>query len=326
MKTIAVFDKRGRRAPGVWPFYNWLRYEFNIIYIDDLDRPAQQGILGARAFIPGGVDYVLWGFMPGTALERSKDFLNDMKIPIIVSVGDVWQFVERPNVTQQFWGLEHIKYVLYKQRATSTHDPHLERLRDMMGHGFKAVGATKDRYGTGSETFLQNAEVLMSPWGIDDQKHPRPLKKEKVIDVSHICTVSHGKPHDIRRNQRAKIENLGEIVGTFTKNVYGKQYHDTLHRTKILVVDASGSGLTTQKYLEGAIHGCLLIGEVPYLDPEVFNSNTMVEAEPDELEEKIKYYLDNEKERREIANRLRELVIKHYNLDKAIDPLVEVLK
>ena len=322
MKSIAVFDRRGKRAPGVWPFYNYLRYEFNMFFVEDLDMPAERPLHASMQYLPEGIDYILWGFMPGTALDLSRDYLNRSGIPIIVSIGDVWQFLDRPGVSQQFWGLENIKHLIYKQRDTGIPDPHLERLEALTRTGFKAVGNTKDRYGTGPETFLSNATILKSPWGIDPDKYQPVDHDDKTLDVTHICTISNDIHHHTRKEQRSAVSELSP----FTRNVYARAYHDILHRTKMLIVDNSGSGLTTQKYVEGAIHGCLLMGEQPYLDPDVFNDDTMCICQPGELPDLVRYYLANPGERIEKANRLKERVINNYHLEDSIRPILEALK
>ena len=327
-KTIVIMDKRGKRAPCVWAMYNYLRHEYNTFLCDGLDIGASTVCaLAKKELGVSKIDGIIWGFQRGTGLEKSKDWLNRSEIPIIISVGDVWQFLERPHLTEQFWGLEHIKGIIYKQRLDTKEDPHLARLKALCKTGFTCVGATKDKHGTASETFLRNAEILMSPWALNHERIAEPDHDIKNIDVSHLATITPANNiHQTRVLHRESVLNLRKPLRTFTKNVYRRAYYDALRRSKILIVDASGSGLTTQKYIEGALHGCLLIGEVPYLDPLVFRQDCMVQCRPDEIEAKVKYYIKNEDMRRVMANDLRRRVINAYHLDASIDPIVELIK
>jgi len=328
MKTIAIFDKRGKRSPLVWALYHYLQYEYNVLYTDVLDQPAEKTLRTLMAFAGGQCDGIIWGFGHGTALGQSAEWLNAEKIPILISVADPPQFCTRPGVTEQFWGLENIVGVIYKARVLHDDDMLLRNVAEKMAKGWTPVGQTADEYGDAPRTFLSSYILLLSPWALNHEAvfNQRKFPPVRSIDVAHICTITKLDPNHIRRQaQRGIIENLPGSVVRWAKPVYNDQYYDTLARSKICVVDSNDTGFVTQKYIEAAIYGCMVIGDLPRYDPVVFeDGKSMVAATPGDLQEKILYYIEHDAEREAIAEELRVRVIRHYNLDAAVYPIVNI--
>lgn len=329
MKTIAVFDKRGKRAPLVWALYNYLRHEYNILYIDALDQPAEKSIRNLIAFTGGKCDGIIWGFGHGTALGQSAEWLNSEKIPILISVADPPQFCTRPGVTEQFWGLENIVGVIYKGRVLHDDDALLRNVAEKMAKGWTPVGKTADEYGDAPRTFLSASILLLSPWALNHESvyANRKFNPVRNIDVAHICTITPLDPNHMRRQAyRSVIDALPGSIVRWTKPVYSDQYYDTLARSKICVIDSNDTGFVTQKYVEAAIYGCMVIGDLPRYDPVVFkDGESMAAANPGNLQEKVLYYAEHDAEREYIAEELRTRIIMHYNLDAAIYPIVNIL-
>jgi hypothetical protein len=326
MKTIAIFDKRAKRCPLVWPMYHHLMHYFNVIYIDNegLDRPAQVGIMrGLMGLGLSQVDAILWGFMEGSALDKSKDWINSMGIPVIVSVSDFKQFYTMPAKTMQFWGLETVKGILYKQRLDNPEDMYLSEIRNFQERGWIPDDMTRERYGDGPKNFLKRAKILFSPWAVNPAKLLPVNQKTKEIGAIQVCTITPGEPmHKQRWDMHEALQGVPEAITQM--NLPYPDYLSRLHQAKIAVVDNCGTGVTTQKYIEAAMNGCLLIGELPELDNEIFSDGeTMIRSEPDDLPGFIEYYLAHDDERIAIAEELRRRVALAYSLDASIYDIVK---
>lgn len=326
MKTILIYDKRAKRAPLVWPMYANLQDFFNVAYMGDLNVSVQKAMSLAQMHVGGEVCAILWGMLEGKALENSREYLNKTGIPIIVTVSDMEQFITLPSKTKQFWGMKNVKYLLYKQRAECQDgDTYLKRLRTFMQDGVHVDGPTAKEYGEGPRTFLQGAKILFSPWALNYDRIKIDHDK-KDIAVSFLCTQSGAEAGDKRRREMRNILSTLEPAKCINPT-YGEDYYKTLYRTKILVCENRDSGLTTQKYVEAAAYGCLVVGDVPYLDPEVFiPGETMLACDPDYLPNVVRYYLKHEDERRKIAAALLERMKHYYHLDAAIYQLVKEFK
>ena len=111
--TILIIDAERARDPLLIPYYNYLARlggPLNIIWDRRVNTPIEE-IVKDRL---GGVvpNYVYWGFSPGTALTESSDYVKSNDISIIVSVGDVVQFVgDYKPISQNFEKL-HVKYLI----------------------------------------------------------------------------------------------------------------------------------------------------------------------------------------------------------------------
>jgi len=94
------------------------------------------------------------------------------------------------------------------------------------------------------------------------------------IDIAFIATVQNLSPnYDTRRLISIMLKKLQPEYKVFIGNVYEQEYDKTLSRSKILIVETAQSGYVVQRYLQGAVHGCVLVGEVPVMDRRVWQDN-----------------------------------------------------
>jgi hypothetical protein len=172
---------------------------------------------------------------------------------------------------------------------------------------------------------------------------------EKIWDnklIKVCCLLST----DNNRNHRYKIKNtidskysgfewyVGDPVMGGTKtgidSIVGKlhndAYYDLLKNTKISV-DAWGAGKLTGRMFESLANGCLLfqqpIDDLLYYDELKVDKEIVFYYNEGELIEKIEYYINNEKESKDIAyNGFVKLLKSHTTLSRAkyfIDTLKE---
>lgn len=119
-------------------------------------------------------------------------------------------------------------------------------------------------------------KIKCIPWGID----PIRTIPEKNIDVSFIASICDTWIwHKQRVIIRKLLKSLPPWVNVHVDSVHGNEYNDILSRSKIFIVEGSMRLSMTQKYLEGGVNKCLLLGERP-LTPtkgyKFFNEKTMV--------------------------------------------------
>jgi spore maturation protein CgeB len=125
------------------------------------------------------------------------------------------------------------------------------------------------------------------------------------------------------RDILSKMDGICSYVG----NWWGDEYISILQRTKILVVEGSMRSFVTQKYLEGAACGAMLLGDVPSNSGGVFvDGVSMVGSGIIDLEGKIRRYLLEADERVRISDEGRRRVIDKFNIRDTISEFVEVFR
>ena len=181
-------------------------------------------------------------------------------------------------------------------------------------------------YGTRTETFLRNAKRIHMPWGVDPMDWQRPdLRKKRSIDVNMICMIHGTYPqHENRRRVKDLISQM-PITKRFG-NVYGRMYRDLLLDSKIFIV-LTGNHFLTQKYLEGAMSGCLLIGDIPTEPTKTFvHGETMIGVKDyEQIPGIIEKYLKHPEERNKMVRECYTRVKKNYNIEKTTKVLTEAL-
>ena len=171
---------------------------------------------------------------------------------------------------------------------------------------------------------MPHIKHIYIPWGLDlNYYKDRKLKRD--VDVAMMCSVgSSWKYHKNRREMFEVIKGLD--INKITSKFYGKKYVDRLNRSKIFIVDSSGRKALVQKYLEGAACGCLLMGELPQDDNNLFEDGvSFVCATPENLSSKIMYYLKHNRERAKIAAEGKFRVMKHHNVKNSATAFINAV-
>jgi hypothetical protein len=101
--------------------------------------------------------------------------------------------------------------------------------------------------------------LKLLPWYINPDRVPYRPQRNKTCDIAFICSL-YGDRNITRRliELICEKENLTNCLGEY----WGREYLDLLAGCRISVVEC-GRRCVTQKYLEGALAGCYLVGNKP---------------------------------------------------------------
>lgn len=297
---ILVLDKDRARSPLLTQFYEYISRPDGPLAVtrdNRVNRPAELVIKHRyrRGEFP---DYIYWGFTRGTALQRSAEFINRHNIKVIADIGDLQYF----NVF--FSNLSMIKQV----RFLIARWPHTPGYKYM--HELESIKK--------SQPFMEDSKIINVPWGINPDKYKSVYAgKPRDMDVSMICSSGNKYYHHNRRLAIGAIRRI-KGISSYTKSVYGQKYIDMLYRSKIFVVEGSRRNFLVQKYLEAAVCGAMLMGEIPQTGKHIFVHGESIASigKYSKLAANIKYYLNNPAHRDIIAQHARKRVLKHYSIDK----------
>jgi len=320
---ILVIDQPSDRDPLLFEYYTYLKkhVDLHVSYrINDyIENIVKEELDGVKP------DVIYQGFTLGDTLGRSAHYINEHNIPVMVEVGDPNLFVTEVRYTKHLWRLETIKYLIARWPKMGKEYKFDVQLRAFQKKGWKVAEITRIRYGAYPETFLKNAKIIHVPWGVNPENYPES-ETDRPTDVSLICTIaSKYEKHQnrvIAKTSLAKIKGITKAIG----NAYGMYYFNLLRDSKIFIV-CSGSKFLVQKYLEGAMCGCLLLGETPDTNTDCFiDKETIAEVNNyNRIEPPIRYYLEHAEEREAMAKECRKRVINHFNLDKTTRAIRRVL-
>ena len=111
------------------------------------------------------------------------------------------------------------------------------------------------------------------------------------------------------------IRGINKITGVHR---FG-QYIINLNRSKISIIPPSRK-VMTQKYLEYAACGTLIIGDKPYGHDDIFQDNVSFVHVTDweRLEDTVKYYLEHEDERLRIAKECNRRITDNLTVDRMV--------
>lgn len=323
MKTILLMSGSYKRSQLMETYYKELGKHFNIVRNHATMIPVEQ-VCKENDIMP---DYIYWGFGMGDGMDKSADWINENNIPVIIDSGDPDFFTTENRYSFLFWRIKTIKYVIARWPKTEGYELE-ERTVKFMRTGFEAVDITYEQYGHLPETFLSRAELIHVPWAIDPEDYPEPDYDNKDIDVTFMCSMGGaGMMRHMNRyrvyDDLLKLRNVNLRIGNF----WDEQYINTLERTKIFIVEGSGIKFLTQKYLEAAMRGCLLMGDIPFCGGDTFNYGTMVDAgDWSGLSELVTVFLRKWDMVCTPAVDCRERVIENFHVTDAVKDIVERLK
>ncbi len=153
--------------------------------------------------------------------------------------------------------------------------------------------------------------VITTSWACDPEVH-RPIDVEKIYDVTFVGTFYPNR-WSILRKVKPKPHVFGDFwlfqAGVLHKSVYGEDYIRTINQSKINVnvhhpADIKAEAPNMRTFEVAGSGGFLITERMNVLN--TFFKRIETYATVDELNEKIKYYLQNEKQRTEIGMALRE--------------------
>ena len=321
---LLIIDRPNERDPLLWDLYSYLIANYDVHLsqrtstdIQTIVKDEMYGKMPTRIYR---------GFSLGTSLELSIDYINENQIPVTVSIGDPNLFTTVHKYTKSLWALDTIDSLILTWPDNGPDYYFDKRISDFQNKGYIAYDRTKAIYGDRTQTFLKRAKHIHTPWGFNPDHWRSPDKKKKrPIDINMVCAIHRTYP---------KHENRRKVIGQLSKldcrkqlgNLYGAYYRETLKQSKIFIV-LTGTNFLTQKYLEGALSGCLLIGNIPTEPKNTFvDGETMVGLEDyDTVNEVVEYYLEHPQERKRMTRECYDRVVKNYNIEVVTKELVEAI-
>lgn len=315
--TMLVMDEPKARSPLLTQFESYLgrpNGPFDTVISCTVHLPIDVVI---KDRMNGKPDYIYWGHAQGTSLSQAYSYVNRNKIPIIVDMGDPYLFIRHVGYTNNFWKLKTIKFLVARWSKSLSY-PLEKDVRAYMEYGAKSRTAWI-RYHKVTSKFLNDVELLHVPWAIDTS-NMGDVEGERDIDVCFMCTRTDRFPrHDSRREALKVLEGMDDL-NIVTGRLFGDDYSGVIRRSKIMIVEGSGLKFMTQKYLEGAIGGAMLIGDVPFMEKRVFRDGETIGEVNDfsKIEPIIRRYLKNDKERVSIAGECQRRVAKKFSLQNVV--------
>lgn len=213
------------------------------------------------------------------------------KLPVILDNNDIECFVEDPVVRRLFVsGSVRLLFTKYYP------SPRLDAFAASVG--------------------FPRSRICLIPWACDSRIYEGGGARD--LDVCYPVTIDPTWKYHRHRATIAAI--VRSIPNSYVGNVYGSDYLRVLQRSRIFVVDGSDRHAMTQKYIQGAMCGCLLVGDVPTI-PDIaagcfIDGKTMVSTNDDwrTLDGRIRYFLEHSGDREEMAAVCRSLVTRAFNL------------
>jgi len=192
---------------------------------------------------------------------------------------------------------------------------------------------------------LPDVDFRLFPWWIDPEVFKPPEDGERDIDVAMLGRLDGGETYPLRRIINDELTEMSAREGfvyhppaRYTEYIYDAgeptstldagRYADTLRRTKILIFGNSVHRYPLFKYFEGMACGCLVMAPTPYgaeemgLKPGV----NYVPIDSGNFADKVRYYLENGRLRRRIADEGCRLVHREHTLEKRVGQLKKIVK
>lgn len=157
--------------------------------------------------------------------------------------------------------------------------------------------------------------LSLLPWYINPNRF---IPQEKTIDTTFVCTINIrrlGNDRKIMSNDILKYcqnNNLSYKIGEY----YNNDYSDIITKSKSIIIDGSRYCLT-QKYIEGALSNCILIGEKPLFPTNEFITMDLKSINSNNIDELYnngnvlfnkKYVLDNYANKEKFLSNFNEII------------------
>lgn len=186
---------------------------------------------------------------------------------------------------------------------------------------------------TSSQIVLQEAIKIAGKdklWGVVPLAVPYDLlhnntSLDRDIDVSFVGNI-YEVPRDIVNNldlsQGFDFHFYGKLEGGLTHSwkpyhkgiVYHKDLYKIYNRSKIVIEDTApfNRGTVNLRVFEAAACGALIIAnETPGIE-ELFGNDVLIYKDKEDLTAKIRYYLNNEEERKKEAEKIKKIILEKH--------------
>lgn len=187
----------------------------------------------------------------------------------------------------------------------------------------------------------QQAKLYGVPWGVDPVKY-RDRGLDRDIDVLFMMTVTttwelHQARIPMLRTvqQMANNKEISLTSGNINPQnglwmgIHGDIYNEALQAHKMIICETGMRKVMTAKYVEAAHAGCLIVGDKPGGEDELFEDGVTF-AEVDmknlvpSLREKIIYYKNHKKEREAVVEEMKRR-IQGYTTDSMLEQIDDIL-
>ena len=175
------------------------------------------------------------------------------------------------------------------------------------------------------KTNLEMERVYLLPFCVDINKY-KNLGLEKDIDVMAVFSTPWFS-FPTRREVQLLVEKLD--IKSFTKRVVQDKYIETINRSKMFVHSNSIYGYLNMKYSEVLACGTLFLTDKPKdLEEEGFvdGKHLVLYDNLKDLEDKIGYYLEHDKERIQIAQQGMEFVRENHSCAVRVKQFTDVVQ
>jgi hypothetical protein len=172
------------------------------------------------------------------------------------------------------------------------------------------------------------------PFSVIMETIPEATGVQKDIDVSFRgfawSKMSRKRIQAYRILRRAKSVNLSGAIYT-PRDMSGKlspnDYFSEIQKSKI-AISMRGGGFDTQRFWEIVACKTLLISEVPDIDiPEAFEHKkhaVFCKSNLSDLEELVRYYLENDREREEIVKQGYQHLLNYHTSEKRANYFLDI--
>ncbi|WP_016730039.1 CgeB family protein [Saccharolobus islandicus] len=184
---------------------------------------------------------------------------------------------------------------------------------------------------TPHKTFYERlgAKRVISTWWACDPEIHRPLKENKIYDVSFIGTFYPNRWLTLR-----KVKKKPHIFGNFWylkagfhhPPVYGEEYIKTINQTKVNLnihhpTDLRAEAPNMRVFEIAGCSGFILTERISTLE-SIFKNIEMY-SNLDELNEKIEYYVEDDKVREEIGYNLRQQCVSRHTYIHRVEKILK---
>lgn len=291
-KNILIIDLCHSRDSLQWNLYKKLRSNgnYNIFISQDINGEISNIMFEMNI---NKVDLCFIGIYADDFMLNSVNYIKLNNIPVILDQADIEEFCTSAKI-KSFLNSNVVKATITRYYPSPRLDSFILSLN------------------------LPYEFVKCIPWGIEI-KPLSHLFLNRDIDVSLICSITPGWKYHTEREKIKSILFKSEGIKVCAENVWGDEYYNILQRSKIFIVEGSMRQSMTQKYLEGAMAGCLLVGDrpkTPKIANELFNEEVMVEVkEWNKINEIIYESLTNANSPI-LAERCHKMVTENFSVNK----------
>lgn len=184
--------------------------------------------------------------------------------------------------------------------------------------------------------------AIWMPWSVDVNRYYR--REETKYDVAFLGalnesyplrkTICEGLPfvargHRILCREPPYGDSYNRQYDSYYDNyIIGDKYSEALGSTRILIFDTSKYRYPILKLFEGSASGCLLMTDPPAMAKRLGfrHRDTYAEIDAVTWEDGLRYYLENPKQAKKIADRGMKMTRKYHSHDVRCVQLIKALK